>query len=173
MERALRCARFLPSGVPQKRRKKSCSCVLCLPCQSGSGSQELDGRTLPGCGTPSTLVPSSSPRPRQMGTCALCLAETLPADVDHPESQEVFDYKLEACLQCGRGCGPWGRVCPFPLPVPPASGRAGPVHCRLALPCTCSDPLFCKRPAVCSGWLIFCLSFAVPQFKLVTHKSSL
>ena len=33
--------------------------------------------------------------------------------------------------------------------------------------------LFCEWPAVCSGRLIFSLSFAVPQFKLVTHKSSL
>ena len=76
-------------------------------------------------------------------------------------------------MQCGRGCGPWGRACPFPLPVPPAPGGAGPVHCRLALPWTCSDPLFCERLAVCSGRLIFSLSFAVHQFKLVSHKSSL
>ena len=48
----------LPSGVPQKRRKKSCSCILCLPCQSGSGSQELDGRTLPGA---ACLLPSAAP----------------------------------------------------------------------------------------------------------------
>ena len=41
---------------------------------------------------PSLLrVPSPSPRPLQSGACALCLAATLPADVAHPESQEVFD----------------------------------------------------------------------------------
>ena len=74
-------------------------------------------------------------------------------------------------MQCGRGCGPWGRACPFPLP--PASGGAGPVRSLRALLWTCSVPLFCKRPTVCLGWLIFSLSFAVPQFKLVTHKSSL
>ena len=34
-------------------------------------------------------------------------------------------------------------------------------------------PLFCDRQAVCSDRLIFSLSFAVPQFKLVTHRSSL
>ena len=28
--------------------------------------------------------------------------------VDHPESQEVFRWKLEACLQYGRGCLLWG-----------------------------------------------------------------
>ena len=62
---------------------------------------------------------------------------------------------------------------PFPTPLPPASGGAGLVRSLLALPWTCSDPLFCERPAVCSGWLILSLSFAVPHFKLVTHKSSL
>ena len=62
---------------------------------------------------------------------------------------------------------------PFPSPLPPASGGAGPVRRRLALLWTCSDPLFCDRPAVGSGRLIFSLSSAVPQFKLESHKSSL
>nr|XP_020756587.1 protein eva-1 homolog A-like [Odocoileus virginianus texanus] len=47
MERALHCTQFQPSGVPQKRGTKSCACVLRLPHPTGSGSQELDGRTLP------------------------------------------------------------------------------------------------------------------------------
>ena len=34
----------------------------------------------------------------------------------------------------------------------------GPVHRRLALLWNCSVPLFCKRPAVCLGRLIFSLS---------------
>ena len=62
---------------------------------------------------------------------------------------------------------------PFPSPLPPASGGAGLVRHRLALLWTCSDTLFCKQPAVCSGRLIFSLSSAVPQFKLVSHKISL
>ena len=133
---------------PQKPATKSCDWFFCLPCPSGSGSQGLDGRTLPGCGVPSRLrVPSLGPHPLRQGACALCLAATLPADVAHPESQEVFDLKLEACLQCGRGCGPWGRACPFPLP--PASGGAGPVRSPPALLWTCSVPLFCEQPAVC------------------------
>ena len=62
-----------------------------FPGRSSSGSQELDGRTLPGCGAPSPLRgPSLSFRSCRSGKCALCLAATLPADVDHPESQEVF-----------------------------------------------------------------------------------
>ena len=61
----------------------------------------------------------------------------------------------------------------FPSPLPPASGGAGPVRSLRALLWTCSEPLFCEWPAVCSGRLIFSLSLAIPQFKLVTHKSSL
>ena len=113
MERALCCARFQPSGVPQKHGTKSCACFLCLPSLSGSGSQELDGRTLPGCGAPSPLLDPSLKFPRcQSGVYTFCppltqpqsppapvgflrpvshLTVTLPADVDHPESQEVFD----------------------------------------------------------------------------------
>ena len=45
MERALPCVRFQFSGTPQKRGL-GCACVLCLP--GPSGSQELEGRTLPG-----------------------------------------------------------------------------------------------------------------------------
>ena len=57
---------------------------------------------------------------------------------------------------------------PFPSPQPPTSSGDGP-----ALLWSFSVALFCKRPAVCSGQLIFSLSLAIPQFKLVTHKSSL
>ena len=56
MECALRCARFQPSGPPQKPGTKSCACVLCLPRPSSSGSQELDGRALPGA---ARLLPSA------------------------------------------------------------------------------------------------------------------
>ena len=59
--------------------------------RSSSGSQELDRRALPGCGAPSPLrVPSLSFRLRMSGECTLCLAATLPGDVDHTESQEAF-----------------------------------------------------------------------------------
>ena len=91
LECALHCTRFQPSGVTQKPGTKSCACFLRLPGQSGSASQKLDGHTLSRCSAPSALhVPSSGPCPRWSGACILCLATTLPADVDHPESQEVF-----------------------------------------------------------------------------------
>ena len=76
-------------------------------------------------------------------------------------------------MQCGRAAVLGAEPAPFPAPLPPASGGAGPVCSLRALLWTCSVPLFCERPAVCSGRLIFSLSFAVPQFKLITHKSSL
>ena len=58
-------ARFQPSGVPQKPGTKSCACVLCLPHQSGSGSPELEGRTLPRAARllPSGVLASVSARP--------------------------------------------------------------------------------------------------------------
>ena len=63
---------------------------------------------------------------------------------------------------------------PPPCLLPPAGWDwARQVHSRLAFLWTCSDPLFCEQPAVCSSRLIFSLSFAIPQFKLVSHKSSL
>ena len=62
-----------------------------FPSLSSSGSQELDGSTVPRCGVPSPLhSPSLSFCPHQSGECALCLAATLLADVNHPESKEVF-----------------------------------------------------------------------------------
>ena len=83
-------------GSPQKRRL-GWACVLCLPHPSSSGNQELDWRTLPGCSAPSPLRgPSLFPH-TPVGCVRLVsvlgswpLATTLPADVDHPESQEVF-----------------------------------------------------------------------------------
>ena len=58
------------------------------------------------------------------------------------------------------------------LCLPPPAGD-GPVPSGLALLWNCSVPLFCKWPAVCSGRLIFSLSLAIPQFKLMSHVSSL
>ena len=73
---ALRCARFQPSGPPQKRGTKSYACVLRLPRPSGSGSQELAGRPLPSAApdpVPARAgqvpAPRVSPRPsRRMST---------------------------------------------------------------------------------------------------------
>ena len=81
-----------------------------------------------------------------------------------------------------RNCWPvcslvWGAMsgaefAPFPSPLPPASSRAGQVCSQLALLWSCTVPLFCNRPAVCSGRLVFSLSLAIPQLKLLSHESS-
>ena len=47
----------------------------------------------------------------------LSLAATLPADVNHPESQ-VFLVSTEACLQFGKGCLSGAAIAPFRLWLP-------------------------------------------------------
>ena len=59
----------------------------------------------------------------------------------------------------------------FPSPLPPASGGAGPVRSRLA-PLELLSPFVLRMAGSVFGPVNF-LSFAVPQFKLVSHKSSL
>ena len=109
MERALRCTRFQPSGVPQKC---GVGCAF-VPSQTRAtqASRSLTGALSLGVAhllssaipasvsirasrvhAPSSLrVPSSRPHLLCLGACTLCLAVTLPADVADPESQEVFD----------------------------------------------------------------------------------
>ena len=60
---------------------------------------------------------------------------------------------------------------PPPCLLPPT--RDGPARSRLALLWNCSVPSFCKQLAVSSDCLIFSLSLAIPQFKLLSHVSSL
>ena len=94
-ERALRCMRFQFSGPPQKRRL-GWACILCVPQPSSSGSQELEERTLLGAvrRIPSAVPASVSALAGWVRLVTVLgswsLAATLPADVDHPESQEVF-----------------------------------------------------------------------------------
>ena len=66
-----------------------------------------------------------------------------------------------------------GPSLPFPLPPPPASGRgwAGPPPASSSLGSL--SPFILQMAATCSGQLIFSLSLAFPQFKLLSHISSL
>ena len=96
MERALRYVWFQFSGPPRKRGL-GWVCVLCLPCPSSSGCQELDGRILLSFGVPSPLR-GPSLFPRAPVKCVRLvsvlgswpLAANLLANVNHPESQEAF-----------------------------------------------------------------------------------
>ena len=94
-------------------------------CYAAQAARSLRSALCPGAERliPSALPASVSARSGWVHLVSVLgswsLAAALPADVHHPESQKVFGSKLEACLQFGRGCRLWGRVCPFPLP--PAS----------------------------------------------------
>ena len=87
---------------------------------------------------PSAVPASVSMRAGQVHLVSLLgswtLGVTLPVDVNHPESQEVFGQKLEACLHFGKRCCLWGRVCPRLLP--PVGD--GPVRRWLAFSGICS-----------------------------------
>ena len=126
------------------------------------GAARLLSSAVPACFHPRRLVPAPcvSPRPSQRMSPIQNLRRSLIRNW-RPVCSAVGAAVLGA------------EPAPFPAPLPTASGGAGPVCSLRALLWTCSVPLFCERPAVCLGRLIFSLSFAVPQFKLVSHKSSL
>ena len=72
------------------------------------------------------LIPSPTPVTGFLGVQRACcvsvlgswsLAATLPAGVDHPESQEVM-VSREACLQFGTGCLSGAAIAPFQLWLP-------------------------------------------------------
>ena len=174
MERALRCTRFQPLGVPQKPGTKSCACFLRLPVRAAQAARSLTGALSPRA---ARLLPSAAPAP----VPARAGRVPAPGVSQRPSRRMSTIQNLRRSL-----IRDWRPVCsaagaavlgaepaPFPSPLPPASGGAGLVCSLRALLWTCLVPLFCERPAVFSGRLIFSLSFAVPQFKLVTHKSSL
>ena len=76
---------------------------------------------------------------------------TLPADVNHPESQEVL-VSNKACLQFGRGCLSEAEIAPFRLWLPPAClypAEDRPVHSLLALLWYALSPLFYERAWQC------------------------
>ena len=120
MERALHCMWFQFSGIPQKQGL-SCTCVFCFPRPSGSGSQALDGRTLPGCGAPSpprgpSLFPPAPVRcvrlvfscdPRRMST------------IQNLRKSLVRNWR-PVCSVVGDAVS-GAKFAPFPFPLPPAS----------------------------------------------------
>ena len=82
-------------------------------------------------------------------------------------------------MQFGRGCPHWGWVCPFPLP--PASclrwGWAGSQPASSSLDLLSLSFVLPEAGSVfvlhAFRQLIFSLSLAIPQFKLLSHASSL
>ena len=82
---------------------------------------------------PSPLrVPSPSPRRRRLGARALCLAATLPAisTIQNLRKSLVRNWRPVCSVVGDAVLG--AEPAPFPSPLPPASGVAGPVCSRLA-----------------------------------------
>ena len=183
MERALPCVWFQFSGSPQKCRL-GWACVLCLPRRSSSGSQEPDEHTLPGCREPSPLRGPRLSFPAAVW-CALCLFQGAGLQ-PRPSRWMSTIQKLRKSLVRN-----WEPVCSLvgepslgphlPLSLPPCllplagmgqsaarqlfSGIAQSFLCSVNGPAVSSVSGFCR--------LIFFLSLALPQFKLLSHKSSL
>ena len=139
-ERALSCVRFQFSGSPQKRGL-CWACVLCLP-RSSSGRQELDGRTLPGCGAPNPLRgPSLSFR--AMVGCerfvsvlrSWPLAATLPAGMSTIQNlrKSLVGNWRPVCNVGGDAVSGAEFAPPHPPPCLPPQAGDGPVRPRLAL----------------------------------------
>ena len=119
---------------------------------SGPGSQELDGRTLPGCGVPFPSAASGSGSQR-LGRPLPGRGAPLPSAAPARAAGRVagsLQIGIGACLPGGRGGFPGAEFAPFPSPLPHSSSGDGPALLR-----SFSVPLFCEPPAVCSGRLIF------------------
>ena len=107
IERALHCVRFQFSGTPQKRGL-GWPCVLCLPGPSSSGCQELDGRTLPGCGVPHhPAVPASvSMRAGRVRVPCVC-SEELASSCDPPSGCRPSRISGSLWLEAGSLFAVW------------------------------------------------------------------
>ena len=114
---------------------------------------------------------------------SLSLAAALPADVDHPESQEVL-VSNEGCLQFGRGCLSGAVISRSWLWLQTPTACLSPmgdglVCSLLALLWYLLSPLFCERAwqylrlGLFAGQFSLSLSLAIPQFGLLSHISSL
>ena len=86
--------RVVPAvGCSTKARNKKLRLRFAFPVRAAQAARSLTGALSPGAAH-LLLSPSPAPVPARAGwsgACALCLTTTLPADVDLPESQEVFD----------------------------------------------------------------------------------
>ena len=130
------------------------------------------------------LIPSAVPASVSMRASQMCVAWVylweLASSCDPPGGCRPSRISGSLWLETGGlfaawegmpSLGPSFPLSPPPCLLPPAGD--GPVHRWLALLWNCSVPLFCERLAVCSGRLIFSLSLAILQFKLLSHFSSL
>ena len=91
MERALPLLAVPVFGYSTKVRTWLCLRFVPSLARAAQAARSLTGALSPGV---VRLLPSTAPAlvsaRAWSGACALCLAATLPVDVDYPESQEVF-----------------------------------------------------------------------------------
>ena len=116
--------RFRFSGIPQMRGL-AWACVLCLPHQSSSSSQELNGRTLPGCGAPyPSVVPASLPVCTSLVRASCVCSRELASSRDLPgqtlRKSLVGNWRPVCSLVRGDVSG--AEFSPFPSLLSPASG---------------------------------------------------
>ena len=105
-EWALSGMRFQFSGTPQKHRL-GWAFVLCLPRPSSSGSQELDGRTLPGCGALHPLHgPSLSVHAHRSSVPCVCSGE-LVSSRDPPSRCQTSGISGSLWLETGSLFAVW------------------------------------------------------------------
>ena len=174
MECAPRCAGSSPWVFHKSQEQKAVPAFCAFPDRAAQAARGLPGELSPGA---VHLLPSTSPAPvpTRAGQVHAPCVSLRPcwrmSTIQYLRRSFIRDWR-PVCSAVGAvvlGAEP----APFSSPLPPVSSGAGPVHSLRAFLWTCSVPLFCERTAMCSGRLIFSLSFAIPQFKLVTHKSSL
>ena len=179
-ERALHGVWFQCSGSPQTRGL-GWACVLCLPRRAAQAARSLPGALSPGA---VRLLPSVAPASVSGRTSEVRLVSVLGSwslARDPPGRCQPSRISGGLWLETGSlfavwwGCRLWGRVGPFPLPAASCLRRGLGRSASSWLFSGIAQFFLCsvKGPAGCSGLLIFSLSLAVPQFKLVTHKSSL
>ena len=124
--------------------------------RAAQGTRSLTSAPSSGAGrllsSPSPPQIPGAPRPVHLVSLlgSRSLAATLLVVVNHPESQEVRNWKPVCSLV--RGCPPWGRVCLFlalsGARLPTASGGDGPVCSQLVLLWYCSVLCSVNGPAV-------------------------
>ena len=149
--------RFRVSGTPQRRRF-GWACVLCLPCPSSSGDQELNERTLFRCSVTSPLpVPACFQARWSLVGCALCLfwgadlrlrPSRRMSTIQNLRKSLVRNWKpvcsLVGCALSGAQFAPFYLWLALASPLPPAFGGGWaslqPASSSLVL----LSPLFCE-----------------------------
>ena len=141
----------IPRVFHKSPEQKAAPAFCVFPVRAAQAARGLTGALSPGAARllPS-VVPVSSFRPCQSGACAFSPPRPQPQALPAPVRRTLVRNWMPVCIAAGAAVLGSDPV-PFPSPLPPASGGAGPVLSLRALLWTCSVPLFCERPAVCSG----------------------